>query len=189
MESVSRADVVQLGQEVLNGAATNDADGSGYEQRSNRIAALISTSTSLRIVGYYLRAVPAAGQQHLETQHIWVGCINHLRMSHCSLRLTGNGKLVQIKAIRAGDTLTFDYGTEWWPHRLTGVTWVDWMGDSASCRRGTAELFHRMHERVLELHAAAEQKWDERLSAAASEMTREAVMMELWEYLEEKRPR
>ena len=129
----------------------------------------------------------SGGRQHLDAQQLWVGCINHLPMPHCNLKLTANGHLVQTKAITAGDALTFDYGVEWWAHRLTGVTWTDWMAGSASCRKGTTELFYRMHEKVLDYTMLLSRRWDVRLSGATSQLDREAVMMELWELLDERR--
>ena len=66
-EAVSNAAVLQLGREVLEcdgGKEERYANGvvaaASYQRQSAKIAVLISTSTSLRTVGYYLRAVLAA---------------------------------------------------------------------------------------------------------------------------------
>ena len=58
----------------------------------------------------------------LEAQHLWVGMINHPPMPHCDVKLKGNGRLILRKAIAPGEALTFDYGVQWWAHRVTGVT-------------------------------------------------------------------
>ena len=68
-EAVSKATVLQLGREIVEcvGCDGGKEEGSAdafavatYQQQSAKIAVLISTSTSLRMVGYYLRAVLAA---------------------------------------------------------------------------------------------------------------------------------
>jgi hypothetical protein len=122
------------------------------------------------------------GKQQLDAQCCWVGRINHLPMPLSNLKLTNNGKLVQRKPIAAGEALTFDYGVEWWAHRVTGVPWNEWMTTgSLSRRKGSAELFIRMHETVLDYTPLLSKKWDKRLREATSELEREAMMMELWE--------
>ena len=78
--AVSEAAVLQLAKEVLEcgrrkGEASSDGNAlAAYEQQSGKIAILISTSASLRMVGYYLRAVLAARLKEREhcskaTQH------------------------------------------------------------------------------------------------------------------------
>ena len=69
IETVSKSAILQLGQQVLNLAnGTSVASGATvYQHHATKIAALISTSTSARMVGYYLRAVLAARLK--ETQH------------------------------------------------------------------------------------------------------------------------
>jgi hypothetical protein len=58
---MSKAAIRLLGREVLEEHCTMDAAlAAPYQQQSGKITALISTSTSLRMVGYYLRAVLAA---------------------------------------------------------------------------------------------------------------------------------
>ena len=122
------------------------------------------------------------GKQQLDAERLWVGKINHLPMPHCNLKLTANGKLMQCRAIAAGEALTFDYGVQWWAHRVTGVTWNEWMTtDSVSCRKGRADLFYRMHESVLDYTPLLARKWDRRLNDAVSEVERETVVMEMWE--------
>ena len=66
-EALSNAAVLQLGRDVLEcdgGKEERYANGvvaaASYQRQSAKIAVLISTSTSLRTVGYYLRAVLAA---------------------------------------------------------------------------------------------------------------------------------
>jgi hypothetical protein len=127
------------------------------------------------------------GKQQLDAERLWVGNINHLPMPHCNLKLTGNGKLVQRRAIAAGEALTFDYGVQWWAHRVTGVTWNEWMTTGTlNCRKGSADLFYRMHESVLDYTPLLGRKWDERLRTATSELARETVMMEMWEQVVER---
>jgi hypothetical protein len=122
------------------------------------------------------------GKQQLDAERLWVGRVNHLPMPHCNLKVTGNGKLVQRRAIAAGEALTFDYGVQWWAHRVTGVTWNEWMTTGTpNCRKGSAELFYRMHESVLDYTPLLAMGWDQRLDNATSELEREAVMMEMWE--------
>ena len=58
-EAVSDAALCKLGGEVLTHDGGKVEDGV-YQQQAHQIAVLISTSTSLRMVGYYLRAVLAA---------------------------------------------------------------------------------------------------------------------------------
>jgi hypothetical protein len=127
------------------------------------------------------------GKQQLDAEHLWVGRINHLPMSHCNLKLTGSGKLVQRRAIAAGEPLTFDYGMQWWTHRVTGVTWNEWMTTGTMhCRKGSADLFYRMHESVLDYTPLLGMELDRRLSNATSELERDTVVMEMWEHVNER---
>ena len=127
------------------------------------------------------------GKQHLDAEQLWVGKINHLPMPHCNLKLLGNGKLVQLRGIAAGEALTFDYGVHWWVHRVSGVTWNEWMtATSLACQKGNADLFYRMHESVLDYTPLLDMGWDKRLSEAASELDREMVVMEMWECVNER---
>jgi hypothetical protein len=122
------------------------------------------------------------GKQVLDAEQLWMGKINHLPMPHCNLRLTAAGKLVQTRAIAAGEALTFDYGVQWWVHRVTGVPWNEWMTNGATThRKGCADLFYRMHESVSDYTALLATGWDERFRTAASEVEREMAMLELWE--------
>ena len=122
------------------------------------------------------------GKQALDAERFWVGKINHLPMSHCNLKLVGNGKLVQRRAIVAGEALSFDYGVQWWTHRVTGLAWNEWMTLGTLARRkGAAELFHRMHESVSDYSPLLSKGWDQRLSEATREVEREAVIMEMWQ--------
>lgn len=101
-----------------------------------------------------------------------------------NLKLLGNGKLVQRRPIAVGEPLTFDYGVEWWTHRVTGVPWKQWMTTgSISHRKGSADLFTRMHQSVLDYSALLGRDWDKRLSRATLEVEREQVLVELWEYV------
>ena len=107
-----------------------------------------------------------------------------ITMPLCILKLTGNGKLVQRRPIAAGEALTFDYGMHWWAYRVTGVPWNEWMTTgSMSRRKGSADLFTRMHESVLDYTPFLNREWDKRLREARSELEREQVLMELWEYV------
>jgi hypothetical protein len=121
-------------------------------------------------------------KQQFDAQHHWVSRINHLPMPHCNLKLKGNGKLVQRKPIAAGEPLSFGYGVEWWTHRVTSAPWKEWMTTgSMSHRNGSADLFTRMHELVLDCILLLSKEWDKRLSKATSELEREQVLLELWE--------
>jgi hypothetical protein len=127
------------------------------------------------------------GKQQLDAEQLWVGRINHLPMPHCNLKLMGNGKLVQRRAIAAGEALTFDYGVQWWAHRVTGMTWNEWMtAGTIESRKGSADLFYRMHESVLDYTPLLAMEWDRRLDNAVSELERETVMMEMWEHVIER---
>ena len=55
-----------------------------------------------------------------------------------------------------------------------------------SCRKGSADLFYRMHESVLDYTPLLAMKWDLRLSNATSELERQMVMLDLWEYVHER---
>ena len=126
------------------------------------------------------------GKQQLDAERLWVGRINHLPMPHCNLKLTASGKLLQRRAIAAGEALTFDYGVQWWAHRVTGVTWNEWMTmGTSSCRKGSADLFYRMHESVLDYTPLLTREWDRRLGNAVSEVEREKVILEMWEHVHE----
>jgi hypothetical protein len=105
-------------------------------------------------------------------------------LPHCNLKLTKEGKLVQVKAIKAGDALTFDYGVEWWARRVTGVTWKEWMNCSIPCAKGRMELFGRMHEQVHDYTELLNMRQALLLQASRSELEKERVGSELWEYLE-----
>ena len=59
-ESVSQQAVLQLGRDILGDGDGPKVDTLVYRQCANKIDLLISTSTAMRIVGYYLRAVLAA---------------------------------------------------------------------------------------------------------------------------------
>ena len=127
------------------------------------------------------------GKQQLDAEQLWVGKINHLPMPLCNLKLTGNGKLVQRRAVDADEPLTFDYGVQWWAHRVTGVTWNHWLTTGTGhSRKGSADLFYRMHESVLDYTPLLAMEWDQRLSTATSELEREQVMMEIWEQVDER---
>jgi hypothetical protein len=128
-----------------------------------------------------------SGKQQLDAGRLWVGRINHLPLPHCNLKLTGNGKLVQRRAIVAGEALTFDYGVQWWAHRVTGVAWNEWMTTGTlPCRTGTADLFYRMHESLTDYTPLLGMEWDQRLSNTTSQLARETVMMEMWEHVNER---
>ena len=55
-----------------------------------------------------------------------------------------------------------------------------------SCRKGSADLLYRMHESVLDYTALLGMEWDQRLSAARSELERETVLMDMWEQVVER---
>jgi len=128
---------------------------------------------------------------HLDTQrvfdarHHWIGKINHLPMPQCNLKLMGNGKLVQIKPIVAGDALTFDYGMDYWVYQVTGLELSEWLSaGSAVCQKARMDLFTRMQETMLDYSELLRNKWAGSLSSASSAVEREELLMQLEEYLE-----
>jgi hypothetical protein len=145
-----------------------------------------STGQQQRTVAWY-RFQWDGRKQQLDAERLWVGRINHLPMPHCNLKLASSGKLVQARHITAGEALTFDYGVQWWAHRVTGVAWTEWMMmGTVECRKGSADLFYRMHESVLDYTPLLARDWDRRLSAATSELEKETVLMEMWEQVVER---
>ena len=124
------------------------------------------------------------GKQVLNAEKLWVGRINHLPGKHCNLRLSSNGKLMQVKSIKAGEALTFDYTMQYWVERVTGITWKQWMAAGAvKSRKGSADLFERMHHTVLDYTSLLNQHWNERFAKAQTELDEEMVMMDLWHEL------
>ena len=124
------------------------------------------------------------GKCMLNAEKLWVGKINHLPEKHCNVRLSSNGKLLQVKPIKEGEALTFDYSMAYWVERVTGITWKQWMATgTVACRKGCAELFERMHRSVLDYTALLSQQWSERFERVTSELEKERVMMELWQEL------
>ena len=123
-------------------------------------------------------------KQVLNAEKVWVGKINHLPQKQCNMRLSSNGKLLQVKRIRAGEALTFDYGMSYWVERVTGITWKQWMATgTVACRKGCAELFERMHRTVLDYTVLLSQRWSERFERAASELEKELLVMDFWQEL------
>ncbi len=124
------------------------------------------------------------GKQVLNAEKLWVGRINHLPGKHCNLRLSSNGKLMQAKSIKAGEALTFDYTMQYWVERVTGITWKQWIAAGAvKSRKGSADLFERMHRTVLDYTSLLSQHWNERFAKAKTELDKEMVMMDLWHEL------
>lgn len=62
VETMSKQAVLQLGRDIFGDGShlSEDNDALVYRQCTNRIDLLISTSSAMRMVGYYLRAVLAA---------------------------------------------------------------------------------------------------------------------------------
>ena len=124
-------------------------------------------------------------QRVFDARHHWVGKLNHLPMSQCNLRLTGNGKLVQIKTIQAGDAVTLDYGMDYWVYRITGLDVTVWMAEGeVECQRGRTALFTRMHQTVSDYTDLLRQKWTRSLSSLSSAVEREGLLIELEEHLD-----
>ena len=122
------------------------------------------------------------GKRVLDAERLWIGKINHLPTPLCNVKLQNNGKLVQVKAIGAGEALTFDYGVHYWVHRVTGMRWNEWMSTgTVQCRKGCADLFHRMHDTVSDYTAILAERWAEQFAAARTEVQREQVMADLWQ--------
>jgi hypothetical protein len=126
-------------------------------------------------------------QRVFDARHHWIGKINHLPDRLCNLRLTSSGKLVQIRAIAAGDGLTFDYGVEYWVYQLSGVAMADWLvSSSLVSNRGMLNLFRRMHESVCDYTGLLGCDWVKRRPAVWSELKRETWMDSLAQWLEER---
>ena len=99
-------------------------------------------------------------QRVFDARHHWMGKINHLPMPHCNLKATGNGKLVQIKLIRADEVLTWDYGMDYWVYQVTRLDASEWLSEGGSaCQRGRTELFTRMHQSVLDYSVLLQKRW------------------------------
>ena len=124
-------------------------------------------------------------QRVFDARHHWIGKINHLPMPHCNLKLTGNGKLVQIKRIAAGDSLTFDYGIDYWLYQVTGLDASEWLSEGGTeCQRGRADLFARMHDSVLDYSYLLREGWAGLLSSSSTAVEREGVLVELEECMD-----
>ena len=124
------------------------------------------------------------GKHVLNAERLWLGNINHLPEKHCNLRLSSNGKLVQVRSITAGEALTFDYSVSYWVERVTGVPWKQWMATgTVAHRKGCAELFERMHRSVLDYTELLAQRWSLRFAQATSELETERVIDALWQQL------
>lgn len=85
-----------------------------------------------------------------DLEHHWAGKINHLPMPHCNLRFAKDDKLVQCRAIQAGEELTMDYSMEYWIHHITGLTIYEWIkkDDALESNKSRLLVFRRMHESV-----------------------------------------
>ena len=119
-----------------------------------------------------------------DARHHWIGKINHLPMSYCNLKATGNGKLVQVKPIAAGEALTWDYGMDYWVYQVTRLDASEWLSAASSvCQRSRSALFVRMHESVLDYSQLLQQKWARSLSSASSAVDREGLLLELEDFL------
>ena len=124
-------------------------------------------------------------QRVFHARHHWIGKINHLPMPHCNLKVTGNGKLVQIKPIKAGDSLTLDYGMDFWVYQVTGLDASEWFSEGGrQCQRGRIDLFTRMHESVLDYSKLLREKWAHSLSSSSSAVDREALLVDLEDCLD-----
>jgi hypothetical protein len=120
-----------------------------------------------------------------DARHHWIGKINHLPMPHCNLKVTGNGKLVQIKPITAGEALTLDYGVDYWVYQVTGLDISEWLSEgNCACQRGRMDLFTRMHESVSDYSKLLQEKWAGSLSSSSSAIDREALLVDLEDYLD-----
>jgi hypothetical protein len=123
-------------------------------------------------------------QRVFDARHHWIGKINHLPMPHCNLKVSGNGKLVQIKSIKAGDALTLDYGVDYWVYQVTGLDASEWMCEGGrECQRGRMDLFTRMHESTLDYSKVLREKWARSLSSSACAVQREGLLVDMEDYL------
>lgn len=109
-----------------------------------------------------------AGMRYtVDTSTHWVGLINHLPMPPgdvllsdfttseqealhkrtSNLVLRDNGKLEATRDVAPGEQLTFDYGIQYWVHRVTGGRWAWWQQKE---HRAHCRLLHNMHDTVLD---------------------------------------
>ena len=120
-----------------------------------------------------------------DARHHWIGKINHLPMPRCNLRMAGNGKVVQINPITAGEALTLDYGVDYWVYQVTGLDLSEWLSEgNSACQRGRMDLFTRMHESVLDYSKLLQEKWARSLSSSSPAVDREALLVDLEDYLD-----
>ena len=92
-------------QQQQHGQIQDDGDRSSASSSASRTA--FSSASPPSVSAY--RFEWNSGKHMLNAEKLWVGKINHLPEKHCNVRLSSNGKLVQVKPIRAGEALTFDY--------------------------------------------------------------------------------
>ena len=124
-------------------------------------------------------------QRVFDARRHWLGKINHLPRRLCNLKLTGAGKLVQIRAIAAGEALTFDYGVEYWVFQLSGLELSEWSSSSSiQSNRGVVDVFNEMHSSVLDYTNLLGCGWVKRRPAVWSELERELWIGNLVEYME-----
>ena len=139
-------------------------------------------------IAFYGRHNGTSTQHTVDCSGHWIGLINHLPMPRerydgssgsssiatrqqlhmsdtCNLKLQANGKLIVLRDIRVGEALTFDYGIQYWVHRITGWSWEWWK----TYRRGNCcQLFRDMHENVVDYSTLIEMKLEEALSVSHS---------------------
>ena len=125
-------------------------------------------------------------QRAFDARYHWVGRINHLPHRLCNLKLTSAGKLVQTRAITAGEALSFDYGVDYWVYQLSGLELSEWSSSSTvQSNRGMVDLFDKMHNSVLDYTELLGFDWVKRRPAVWSELEREMWIGNLVEYMED----
>ena len=139
--AVSETAVLQLANEVLEcdrGKEESSVDGvalAAYEQQSAKIAVLISTSASLRMVGYYLRAVLAARLKEREHRS---KATQHTSFAEAARRLLGIKSPSDVAAYPAfysfvqqhcPSVAASDIDVESWlkePVLIADISWTAW---------------------------------------------------------------
>jgi hypothetical protein len=128
------------------------------------------------------------GRRVFDARNHWVGRINHLPLPHCNLKLTSTGKLVQIREIRKGEAVTFDYSMEYWVLRITGLPLSQWMVDNETASiRSRLEIFTRTHESMHDYSSLLQMPWVGSLSPSSSAVDREGLLIELEDFLDARR--
>ena len=105
-----------------------------------------------------------------------------LPMPLCNLKLTGNGKLVQIKPISV-DIKVWHGFMDFWVYQVTGLDASEWLSEGGGeCQRSRMDLFTRMHKTALDYWKFLRETGS--LSPSSFAMHREGLLVEFEEYLD-----